>query len=280
MIHKSNILHLTLFLLTIASTFFVGLGDGLSGAFWYSGGLMSILLAHEMGHFLMARRYGVPVSLPFFIPMPLPPFGTMGAVIKMKGMMPNRKALFDVGAAGPFAGLTLIIPAIFFGLKMSPVVEKTADHPDWITLGDSLLFTLLSKIAVGTIPESSDILLHPLAFAGWVGLLVTAINLLPAGQLDGGHVLYAIMGRKSRFAALFFYAAFVIIFLFFYAGWGLLIILLAIFRNHPPTWNDAEPIGRERRILGGLTLLLFVLSFTPVPFGFAKGLIPLILEGF
>jgi Zn-dependent protease len=112
-------IHVLLFVLTIVSTFMVGLTDGITGAFWYSGGIMAILLAHEMGHYLMARKYGIPATLPFFIPMPLSPFGTMGAVIKMSGTIPNRRALMDVGAAGPLAGMVLIIPAIVIGLLKS-----------------------------------------------------------------------------------------------------------------------------------------------------------------
>lgn len=277
---EKYLIHILLFAATIVTTFYVGLGEGLAAAFWYSGGIIMILLTHEMGHFIMAKKHGIPATLPFFIPVPLPPFGTMGAVIKMKGVIPDRKALFDIGAAGPLAGLVMIIPAIIIGLHMSKIVDISTLEENSITLGDSLLFTLLIKISIGPIPEGQDVLLHPLAYAGWVGLLVTALNLLPIGQLDGGHVLYALLRKKSRLFSLFFYGALLITCLFFFAGWLLILILLAIFRNHPPTLNDVKPLDKKRKILGSIILIVFVLSFTPVPFGFGDGLIPLLIKQF
>lgn len=272
-------LHILLFVATIFSTWLVGLGNGVIDAFWYSGGIMTILLFHEMGHYLMAKRYGIQATLPYFIPLPLPPFGTMGAVIKMGGSIPNRRALFDVGAAGPFAGLLIIIPAIIAGLNMSQIVVLEELDVGSISLGDSLLFRFLAHLVFGSLQEGQDILLHPLAFAGWTGLLITAINLLPVGQLDGGHILYALFHRKSRIVAWVMYAAFLFICLFYYFGWFLLLVLLAIFRKHPPTANDWLPLDIKRQVLGALALILFVLAVTPVPFGFGKGLIPMIING-
>ncbi|NQT27616.1 site-2 protease family protein [candidate division KSB1 bacterium] len=269
-------LHLLLFLLTILTTYWIGSVNGSIGALWYSGGLMSILLFHEAGHYFAARRHRVSTSLPYFIPMPLPPFGTMGAVIKMDGHIPNRRALMDIGAAGPFAGLVVAIPAIFFGLKLSQIIPLEKAGESTISLGDSLLFSLLTRFSLGAIPEGQDILLHPLAFAGWVGLLITAINLLPVGQLDGGHILYALFNRKSRFVAWILYGVFLYVCLFHYFGWFLLLVLLAIFRKHPPTMQDSIPLDPIRKIAGVLALILFVLAFTPVPFGFGEGLIPLL----
>jgi membrane-associated protease RseP (regulator of RpoE activity) len=271
-------IHILLFVLTIFSTYFVGLGDGPIGALWYSLGLIIILLSHEMGHYLLAKKHGVPATLPYFIPVPLPPFGTMGAVIKMEGRIPNRRALFDVGVAGPLAGLVMIIPAIIIGIKNSQIVEIASLEAGTITLGDSLLFKLLAYLAVGSLPEGQDILLHPLAYAGWVGLLVTALNLLPIGQLDGGHITYALFWKKSKVISRIFYGIFLIICLFFYAGWLLLVIVLSIFHRHPPTLNDTVPLDKKRQVLGILTLIVFVLAFTPVPFGFAGGLIPMIIK--
>ena len=149
-----------------------------------------------------------------------------------------------------------------------------------ISLGDSLLFSLLARISVGSIPPGQDLLLHPLAFAGWVGLLVTALNLLPIGQLDGGHIMYALFWKKSRFVSKVFYILFLLICLFFYFGWFLLVVVLAIFRNHPPTMYDELPLDPRRRAVGAFALLIFVLSFTPVPFGFIEGLIPMLIKGF
>jgi len=271
-------LHAGLFILTVLSTFFVGLGDGVTGALWYSGGIMTILLTHEMGHFLMARKHGIPASLPYFIPVPLPPFGTMGAVIKMEGRVPDRRALFDVGTAGPLAGLAMIIPAVYVGLRLSSI-HQTADLAGTtLPLGDSLLFKLIARAALGPLPQGHDIFLHPLAFAGWVGLLVTAINLIPVGQLDGGHVVYALFGKRSRWVAGVFYAAFFTIFLFFYVGWILPVILLLVIRRHPPTVNDALPLDGLRKVLGWAVMAIFILSFTPVPFGVTDGLVPLIVN--
>ena len=149
-------LHILLFVLTIGTTYFVGLGDGWIGAAWYSGGIILILLTHEMGHYLMARKHGVPATLPYFIPVPLPPFGTMGAVIKMEGRIPDRRALFDVGVAGPLAGLAMIIPAILIGTKMSQVVEVSSLGEGTISLGDSLLFSFLARISVGPLQPGQD----------------------------------------------------------------------------------------------------------------------------
>ena len=273
-------IHVVLFFLTVASTFLVGLHDGITGAFWYSGGIMSILLAHETGHYLAARKHGIPSTLPFFIPMPFSPFGTMGAVIKMGGVLPNRRALMDVGAAGPLAGLVLIVPAIVIGLMRSKIVPITSLGDGAISLGDSLLFKILARAAIGVVPEGRDVLLHPLAFAGWVGLLVTALNLLPIGQLDGGHIAYALFQRKSRIVSRIFYAVLIGVCLFLYMGWFLLVVVLAMIRKHPPTWDDALPLDRKRAAMGCVALAVFVLAFTPVPFGFGEGLIPMLLKAF
>ena len=274
-------LHILLFIATILSTYYVGLGEGWLGALWYCGGIMTILFCHEMGHFLAARRHHVPTTLPYFIPVPLPPFGTMGAIIKMQGAMPNRKALFDVGVAGPLAGFTIILPAVVIGIFLSPVVDMKslgAASDSVITLGDSILFQLLSRLIHGPLKEGQDIILHPLAYAGWVGLLITSINLLPIGQLDGGHVMYAVFGKKSKWAAWGFYLFFLYVCLFHYFGWLLLIVLLAIFRKHPSTLNDYPGIDRKRKLLAVLVLILFFLSFTPVPFDIGGGIIPMIRD--
>jgi len=268
-------LHVLLFILTIGSTYLVGLGHGKTGALLYAGSLIAILLTHEMGHFLMARRYGVPATLPFFIPVPLPPFGTMGAVIKMGGRIPNRKALFDIGAAGPLAGMILIIPAVWIGLSHSTVVNSASLGEGSLPLGDSLFFEWAAGMIFGHIQDGYDVVLHPLAYAGWVGLLVTALNLLPIGQLDGGHVVYAVFGRRGRWVSWFFYGALILVCLFFYFGWFLLAIILMLIRRHPPTMNDSIVLGKRRKIIALLILGIFIVSFTPVPFGFGEGLIPL-----
>ncbi len=273
--------HIGLFVLTAFSTFLVGLGDGIAGALWYSGGLMAILLAHELGHFFTARKYGISVTLPYFIPMPISPFGTLGAVIKMDRYIPNRKVLFDVGVAGPLAGFFFIIPALVLGLSWSKVVPFEATREGAISLGESILFKLFVRISIGHVPEGQDVLLHPLAFAGWVGLFVTALNLLPVGQLDGGHILYALFHRKSKTISRIFYWILLGICIFFYLGWFLMIILLALIRSHPPTLDDTVALDSKRRALGWIVLFLFLISFTPVPFIMGeKGLLSIFLRAF
>ncbi len=250
-----------LFIATIFSTWLVG---GLG----YCIAIIAILTAHEMGHFLMCRKYGVPATLPYFIPFPFPsynPFGTMGALISMRGYIPNRKALFDIGAGGPLAGLAVTIPVLFIGLALStpaPRMEAAAG----LTLGESLLFKLISLLVLGPQPEETDIMLHPVAYAGWAGLFITALNLIPVGQLDGGHVTYALFGQRAKYFAWLFIGALGILTIFNYS-WGLLFLLLAIFgRRHPSPLDDHTSLDRRRRIIGVLVLILFVLSFTPVPF--------------
>jgi len=257
---KKPVLNIVLFILTILSTY-------LTSGFWYSLSIISILLAHEMGHYLMCRKYGVPATLPYFIPFPfLNPFGTMGAVIQMKGIIPSRKALFDIGAAGPLAGLVLTLPVIFIGLWLSQVVPQSPPNGQGLILGESLLFKAIAFLAKGPLAENQDISLHPIAYAGWAGLFVTGLNLLPIGQLDGGHVVYSLFGRNSKYVTYAFLAALGILAIF-YAGWALLFALLVFFgRRHPAPWDDYTPIDRNRRILGYLILVIFVAVFTPMPF--------------
>ena len=259
------IINIILFLLTIASTWLVK-------GVWYSISIIIILLAHEMGHYFMCRKYNIRATLPFFLPFPLPqlnPFGTLGAVIKIEDRIPNRKALFDVGVAGPLAGLFFTIPEIIIGLKLSPVI-KVSDLPTnviYYNLGESVLFSQLAKFVIGDLPAGYDIVLHPMAFAGWAGLFVTALNLLPIGQLDGGHVLYAIFGQNSKNIYKIVLGVFVIICAVWYPGWLLLIILLIWFGyRHPPPIDDYTPLDKKRRILGYIVFVIFIISFTPIPF--------------
>ncbi|RKY90430.1 site-2 protease family protein [candidate division KSB1 bacterium] len=256
-------INVILFLLTIGTTYLI------YRSLLYSAAIIAILLSHEMGHYLMCRRYGIRATLPYFIPMPFPPFGTMGAVIRMEQTIPNRRALFDVGVAGPLAGLIFTIPSIIFGLKMSEIVSTTSLSSDVQTLGESLMFTMLSKLVLGSIPEGYDVLLHPLAFAGWAGLFVTALNLLPVGQLDGGHIIYAILGRKSRYVFRVALLAFIFICIFYFWGWLLMILFIIWFGyRHPPPMDDVTPLDTKRKLIGGITFLIFLTSFTPVPFKF------------
>lgn len=255
-------INVLLFLLTIASTYFVG------RSWAYTVAIMSILFCHEMGHYLTARKYSIRATLPYFIPLPLPPFGTLGAIIRMEHIVPNRKALFDVGIAGPLAGLIVTLVAIVYGLSHSQVVALSSMSQGNLELGDSLLFKWLSHLIIGTVPPGYDVMLHPVAYAGWVGLLVTALNLLPVGQLDGGHVVYALLGgRKSKIVFYAVMAGFTIVLIFFYWGWFLMALFILLFGfKHPPPMDDETPVGRGRILLGIFILIVFFLSFTPVPF--------------
>lgn len=238
----------------------------------FAAAVMLILTMHELGHFFQALRYGVPASLPFFIPMPYSPIGTMGAVIGMQAHIGNRKALFDIGISGPLAGLVPAIACTVVGLQYSEVINVT-DHRVGLQLGEPLLFKLLSYLTFGPLQPTQDVVLHPLAFAGWVGIFITALNLIPIGQLDGGHVLYALLLRRAHGVATFlFFSAMMAVAIFGYWGWSIMLMLLFIMGPwHPPTADDRVPLGAGRTILGWITLAFVVLGFTPQPFyGFGQ----------
>ena len=253
-------INIILFLLTIVTTFYV---NGLS----YSISIIAILLAHEMGHYLMCRKYKIDATLPYFIPVPFEPFGTMGAFIRMKSPIPNKKALFDVGIAGPLAGLVVTLPVLVIGLKLSHFVPKVETPGLHIYLGESFLFKKLAEIILGPEPKGFDTLLHPMAYAGWAGLFVTALNLLPIGQLDGGHILYALFGRKSSTIYKFSLGVFMVICALWYQGWLLLILLLILLGfRHPSPLDEYSEIDEKRRLLGYFIFIIFIISFVPVPF--------------
>lgn len=240
-----------------------GLVEGLK----YAVPLMTILVFHEMGHFLQARRYGIPASLPYFIPMPISPIGTFGAVISMSARMGHRRALFDIGITGPLAGLFPTLVFCVLGLQWSEAVPAKA-APDGTAVGVPLVFSYLAE-AVGPSRSPGDIIvLHPMAFAGWVGLLITSINLFPIGQLDGGHVLYALLReRAGAVASLLLVVAMVAVLWYRLFGWMLMLLLLIMMGpKHPPTADDDEPLGLVRHLLGWATLAMMPLGFTPTPF--------------
>jgi membrane-associated protease RseP (regulator of RpoE activity) len=250
-----------LFVLTVLST-------ALVGGWAYSGFVILILLFHEMGHYFAARYYGVRATLPFFIPFPLSIFGTFGAVIKMQSTIPNRRALFDIGIMGPAMGLVIALPASVYGIAMSQVIQVKELPQQVISLGDSVLFSVLARWIQGPLPEGYDLLLHPIGFAGWAGLFVTALNLLPMGQLDGGHIVYAMLQRKSVLLYRTVFAAFAV---FTIVGrhpqWivFLAMVLFMIRLKHPPTLNEDLPIGRWRFVFGIAALLFFAITFPPIP---------------
>ena len=227
---------------------------------------MTILFAHEMGHYAMTRKYGIPATLPFFIPFPMEPFGTFGAIIRMKGIIINKRALFDIGVAGPLCGFITALPFIIAGILLSKTqVVIGGDH--YQRLGDPLLFTIFQNAFIGEIPKGLDLVLHPFAYAGWVGLFVTALNLLPVGQLDGGHVVYAVFGNKSTLIFRVAIAGLSILAIFYNPGWLTLVILLLIFgRKHPQPYDTETPLDNKRIVIACIVLVVFILSFIPAPF--------------
>lgn len=195
---RSVVVSVVLFGLTFMSTTYVGAqGQALWSGLSYSVPLMSILLCHELGHYIAARIHRVPASPPFFVPMPFSPIGTMGAVILMRDRITRRNALLDIGAAGPLAGLAIALPVLIYGIATSPI-EPLPEHAGYLIEGRSVLYLALLRLLKGPIPDGSDITLSPTAFAGWAGLLVTMLNLIPAVQLDGGHVAYALFGERQE----------------------------------------------------------------------------------
>jgi len=228
--------------------------------------LLSILGIHELGHYFTARRYGITVTLPYFIPAPVG-LGTFGAFIKMKSPVTDRKALFDVGIAGPLAGLCLALPAIVVGLSWSELVPEASARQVGIVLGTPLLFSLLQWVTLGSLPQGADLLLHPVAFAGWIGLFVTALNLLPIGQLDGGHMAYALLGRHHRKVAIFTLLTLAGMGIAYWPGWlfwAALSLILGL--KHPPPLDDLTPLDERRRLVGVLSLGLLLSLITPSPF--------------
>ena len=231
----------------------------------YTTVLLGILLGHELGHFLTCRYYGINATLPYFIPFPNL-IGTLGAFIKIKSKIKRKHQLFDIGIAGPLTGFILSMPALVYGLSQSKVVSSTAAREGGIMLGDSLLLKIIEGVIFKNIPPNSDIFLHPVAFAGWVGLLVTALNLFPMGQLDGGHVSYALLGSRSRNLAQVFLAVFFVLGIFFWVGWFLwAILILFMGMRHPDILDEAEPLSQGRKVIGYVIALIFILSFIPDP---------------
>ena len=231
------------------------------GAAFFSVPLLAILGCHEMGHYLVAKRYHVRASLPFFLPS-IPPLGTLGAFISMRDPIPNRRALLDIGVSGPLVGFAIAIPVTLAGLALSTASAPVAATGVGEAIQPSILFSLLSLF----FPLPSSYALHPLAFAGWVGLFVTAINLLPAGQLDGGHVARALLGRRQFYIS---WAAVLILFGLsaFYPGWfifGFLILMLGV--RHPPPLNDISRLDPSRMLVGIVAVVILLVTFVPQPF--------------
>jgi membrane-associated protease RseP (regulator of RpoE activity) len=256
-----------LFLLTIASIYWVGLTGypaGHAGAVRLVVAVIAIMLTHEMGHYIACRWYGVDASLPFFIPFPFHMVGTFGAFIRIRSPFPDRRVLFDVGIAGPLAGFVVCLPVLALGVLEASVVPQTS--AGGIFLGEPLLFQWMTTLLRSDVPEGMTLSIGPLGMAGWFGLLLTALNLMPIGQLDGGHVVYALVRERATLVSRLALAA--ILFLV-YLGPSLLIwcvLLLLLSRPHPPTLRDSRPVGRGRLVVGLIGLAVFAVCFTPQPF--------------
>jgi membrane-associated protease RseP (regulator of RpoE activity) len=280
-------LHLLLFIATIGTTTFVGslhyeafvtdfgahrlMLDGpalLVRGLWYSGTILAILGCHELGHYFACRYYDVDASLPFFLPVPFVLTGTLGAFIRIREPIPSKRMLFDIGIAGPIAGFMVAVPALILGLAMSRV-SVFPPGTDGFELGEPLLFKIVSRVFWGVPPDGYTVNLHPMAFAAWFGMLATALNLFPIGQLDGGHISYAVLGRRSSHVTLVMIAC-ALVLTWFSASWfvwtGMMIVMLFVFgRHHPRTIDEDVPLDTGRKLLALFALLMFVLCFTPAP---------------
>ena len=285
--------HVLLFLLTLATTTLVGADHYVAflsefsskpvsldwhvlvRGLWYSGTILAVLGAHEMGHYLACRRYQVDATLPYFLPLP-PPFftGTLGAVIRIREAFPTKAILFDIGVAGPIAGFLMLVPALFFGLSRSTIVPAPAASADLVYLGEPLLFQWATWLVFGPVADGYTLNMHPIVFASWFGMLATALNLLPFGQLDGGHITYATLGKWSTPISIATVATAVVM-SFLASSWLvmtiMMVVMLVLFGpRHPRVIYEHEPIGRGRQIVAVLALVILVLCFTPVPLKFTS----------
>jgi membrane-associated protease RseP (regulator of RpoE activity) len=265
---------------------------------WLSGlpmmlSMMFILLAHEFGHYFAARFHKVAVTLPYFIPLPvISPVGTLGAFIRLRSPFKTRKQLFDIGVAGPLGGLIFAIPLTIWGVASSPISELTRDGGS-VLEGNSIFYLSVKYLVHGQLLPSfdqysdfpflqefllvlagivpagggTDILINPVAFAAWFGLFVTAMNLLPVGQLDGGHIIYCLLGDKARWLGIGLIGAMVLAGIFWWTGWLLwaLLVFFVIGPGHPPPLNDLVLLGLPRKILAYAVIVLFIFLFMPNP---------------
>jgi membrane-associated protease RseP (regulator of RpoE activity) len=281
-------LHVLLFALTLATTTLVGadqyaaylsdfvtrglpmpLGPLLIRGLWYSATILGILGCHELGHYFACRYYDVDASLPFFLPVPPPMLtGTLGAFIRIREPIPQKRMLFDIGIAGPLAGFLVLVPALFIGLSLSRVVRLPADFSG-LELGEPLLFKFAATFIWGAVPDGYSLNLHPMAFAAWFGMLATALNLFPMGQLDGGHIAYAALGSRSTYVTFVTLGAAVVL-AYFSTSWivwtVLMVAMLFVFgARHPRVFDEHVPLDRSRLILAVVALVIFILCFTPTP---------------
>ena len=280
-------LHVLLLVLTIASTTYAGISHYLAfqsdflpersigltvglvlRGLWYSGTILAILGCHELGHYFACRYYDVDASRPFFLPFPLAITGTLGAFIRIREPIPAKHMLFDIGIAGPIAGFLVAVPALAIGVSMSHVAKLPPNFVGF-ELGEPLLFKGISWLVWGTVPDGYSVNMHPMAFAAWFGLLATALNLFPVGQLDGGHISYAVLGRRSTYVT---YVMLVVAvgLASLYSSWivwtVLMIAMLFMFGpRHPRVFDEHVPLDRSRLLLALFALFMFIVCFTPAP---------------
>jgi membrane-associated protease RseP (regulator of RpoE activity) len=263
-----------LFSLTVITTLFAGAMQQGANPFRepssllkgipFSFTLLAILLTHEFGHYFTSRYHKVPATLPYFIPAPSF-IGTFGAFIRMTSPISKKKAIFDIGISGPIAGFVVAIIAVAIGLDFSTIVKEGSS--EGLKLGSPLVFSWLSQLILGDPGTGNDILLHPVAFAGWIGLFVTSLNLIPMGQLDGGHVVYALFGKKQWFISIAMIPILLWLGMVGWSGWFVWAFLPMIFGlRHPPVLDIDTPLDRGRIIVGWLGLFMFAITFIPVPF--------------
>jgi len=273
--HRVTLLHILLFILTFMTTLLAGAmmrdinpwqnPERLYLGLPFSITIMTILLTHELSHYFASRRHNVPVTLPYFIPAPSI-IGTFGAIIKIKPPIYDRCSLIDIGAAGPLGGFVAAVIATVIGLSYSEVIPA-GRFREGFSLGGSILFSFLTELILNIDMERYDVLLHPIAFAGWIGLFVTSVNLLPVGQLDGGHIAYAVFGERQRWIALLMVIILFILGFTYWEGWliwGLLLLLIGY--GHPPLVYPEVKLDERRRFIGWLSFIIFIITFIPVPF--------------
>jgi len=284
-------LHVTLFLLTLFTTTFnpvleylwlwlAGAAQGpnplllfmnplviLSGLM-FSVPILMILSSHEFGHYVACRIHQVDATLPFFLPLPFPPTGTLGAVIRIKEAFPSKRALFDIGVAGPIAGFVMLLPFLYWGVALSTVAPVT-HGPDVLEFGEPLLFKAFAWLHFGSIPAGQEVYLHPMGFAAWWGMLATALNLMPFGQLDGGHIVYSLLGRRSSYVSIATVGVAMLLTLrsMSWISVTIMMLVMAFFLGvrHPRIRDEETPLDPRRRLVAFLALVIFVLCFTPVP---------------
>jgi membrane-associated protease RseP (regulator of RpoE activity) len=255
-------LHAALLLATIGSTWLV--------AGWsYAATVIAILGAHELGHYFACRYYDVDASLPYFLPFPLGFFGTLGAVIRIREPIGNKRMLFDIGIAGPIAGFLVLVPALFIGIASSEIVPIEGTG---IWFGEPLLIKAAAYLLWGPLPADHTLGMSAVAYASWFGMLATALNLFPVGQLDGGHIAYAVLGRRSTYLTLAMVAVAGAL-CFVSANWivwtvMMIVMLIVVGPRHPRTFDEDVPLDGRRRALAGFAVFMFAVCFTPVPIEF------------